>query len=70
MTGASVDHNAIVSNINRELSIQFKGRPCQVYASGMKVLIRSGNAGTRTWLRSAVSKSCWTVAAMSCSTPP
>jgi Uma2 family endonuclease len=45
MTGASVEHNAIVSNINRELSIQFKGRPCQVYANDMKVLIRSANAG-------------------------
>lgn len=45
MAGASLDHNAIVSNINRELSIQFKGRPCQVYANDMKVLIRSANAG-------------------------
>ena len=45
MTGASFDHNAIVSNINRELSIQFKGRPCQVYANDMKVLVRSANAG-------------------------
>jgi Uma2 family endonuclease len=44
-TGASAEHNAIVSNINRELSIQFKGRPCQVYANDMKVLIRSANAG-------------------------
>ena len=44
-TGASAEHNAIVSNINRELSTQFKGRACQVYANDMKVLIRSANAG-------------------------
>ncbi len=45
MTGASFKHNIIVMNIGRELSIQLKGRPCQVYANDMKVLIRSANAG-------------------------
>ncbi len=45
MAGASLEHNTIVSNLNRELSIQFKGRPCRVYANDMKVLIRSANAG-------------------------
>jgi Uma2 family endonuclease len=45
MTGASVEHNAIVINIARELSIQMKGRPCQVYASDMKVRIRLADAG-------------------------
>ena len=45
MTGASAEHNTIVMNIGRELSIQLKGRPCQVYANDMKVLIRSANAG-------------------------
>lgn len=45
MTGASLIHNAIVSNINREISIQLKGRPCQVYANDLKVLIRSADAG-------------------------
>lgn len=30
MTGASFDHSAIVMNIGRELSIQFKGRPSRV----------------------------------------
>ena len=44
MTGASLAHNAIVSNINREISIQLKKRPCQVYANDVKVLIRSANA--------------------------
>ena len=46
MTGASLAHNAIVTNITREISIQLKGRPCQVYANDLKVLIRSANAGT------------------------
>jgi len=44
MTGASLAHNAIVSNINREISIQLKSRPCQVYANDVKVLIRSADA--------------------------
>jgi Uma2 family endonuclease len=45
MTGGSLAHSAIASNINREISIQLKGRPCQVYASDVKVLIRAANAG-------------------------
>jgi Uma2 family endonuclease len=45
MTGASVEHNAIVVNIARELSIQMKGRPCQVYANDLKVRIRTADAG-------------------------
>jgi Uma2 family endonuclease len=46
MTGASLAHNAIVTNISAELRNQMKGRPCQVYANDVKVLIRSANAGT------------------------
>ncbi len=45
MTGASLAHNAIVTNISGELHSQMKGRPCQVYANNVKVLIRSANAG-------------------------
>lgn len=45
MTGASVEHNAIVVNIARELSIQMKGRPCQVYANDLKVRICPADAG-------------------------
>jgi len=45
MTGASVEHNAIVANIVRELGTQMKGRPCQVYANDLKVHIRSADAG-------------------------
>ncbi len=45
MTGGSLAHNAIVINISGELRNQMKGRPCQVYASDVKVLIRAANAG-------------------------
>lgn len=45
MTGASAAHNAIVVNIARELSIQMKGRPCQVYANDMKVRVHRADAG-------------------------
>jgi Uma2 family endonuclease len=44
MTGASAEHNAIVMNIGSELRAQMKGRPCQVYANDMKVLIQSADA--------------------------
>lgn len=45
MTGASVEHNAIVVNIASELRTQMKGRPCQVYANDLKVRIRPADAG-------------------------
>jgi Uma2 family endonuclease len=45
MTGASVEHNAIVVNIASELRAQMKGRPCQVYANDLKVRIRPADAG-------------------------
>jgi Uma2 family endonuclease len=45
MTGASLEHNTIVANIVGELRAQMKGRPCQVYANDMKVLIRAAGAG-------------------------
>jgi Uma2 family endonuclease len=46
MTGATEAHNVLVTNISGELHRQMKGRPCRVYASDMKVRIRSANAGT------------------------
>jgi Uma2 family endonuclease len=46
MTGASMGHNGIVANIVGELRAQMKGRPCQVYANDMKVLIRAADAAT------------------------
>lgn len=37
MAGASVRHNLIVVNLATELNIQMRGRPCQVYASDLRV---------------------------------
>lgn len=39
MTGASRKHNLITVNITRELSQQLRGRPCEAYASEMRVRI-------------------------------
>lgn len=39
MSGASEPHNMITTNLVRELSQQFKGRPCRVYASDMRVKV-------------------------------
>jgi Uma2 family endonuclease len=41
MTGASRKHNVIVFNISREISQQLKGRPCEGYASDMRVRVPS-----------------------------
>jgi Uma2 family endonuclease len=45
MSGGSAEHHAIISNINRELSYQSKGRPCQVYGQGMRLHIAAADAG-------------------------
>lgn len=39
MTGASREHNLIVTNLVRELSAQLKGRPCELYPNDMRVRI-------------------------------
>ncbi len=39
MTGASREHNLIVTNIVRELSQQLKGRPYELYPNDMRVRI-------------------------------
>ena len=41
MTGASRRHNLIAINIAREISQQLKGRPCEGYASDMRVRVPS-----------------------------
>jgi Uma2 family endonuclease len=41
MTGASRRHNLIAVNITREISQQLRGRPCEGYASDMRVRIQS-----------------------------
>jgi Uma2 family endonuclease len=39
MSGASEPHNQIVVNLIREISTQFRGRPCKVYTNDMRVRI-------------------------------
>ncbi|HET9984232.1 MAG TPA: Uma2 family endonuclease [Longimicrobiales bacterium] len=47
MTGASRAHNVITVNASRELSGQLGGRPCEVYASAMRVKV--GPTGLYTY---------------------
>ncbi|AUB81056.1 Uma2 family endonuclease [Candidatus Thiodictyon syntrophicum] len=46
MAGGTETHNLICGNVLRELGTRFKGRPCYVYTSDMKVRIESANLGT------------------------
>lgn len=46
MTGASRRHNLIAVNLTREISLQLKGRPCEEYASGMRVRVPSASLYT------------------------
>lgn len=45
MAGGTEAHNLIVANLVRELGNQFKGRPCRVYPSDMKVHIAADDVG-------------------------
>lgn len=45
MSGGTEQHNLIATNIVRELGNRFKGRPCYVYSSDMKVRLASGKVG-------------------------
>jgi Uma2 family endonuclease len=45
MAGGSEEHNLIIANVVRELGNQFKGRPCRVYPSDMKVHIAAADVG-------------------------
>jgi len=38
--GASREHNLIVGNLVRDVGIAFRGRPCEVYSSDMRVCVR------------------------------
>jgi Uma2 family endonuclease len=46
MSGASRRHNLIAVNLTREISLQLKDRPCEAYASGMRVRAASANQYT------------------------
>ena len=39
MTGASLGHNVIVAHLVAELDVQFRGRPCRVFASDLRVAV-------------------------------
>ncbi len=39
MTGASREHNVITLNLGRELSMQLRSRPCEVYVLEMRVKV-------------------------------
>lgn len=39
MTGASLGHNLIVSHLVAELDVQFRGRPCRVFANDLRVAV-------------------------------
>ena len=41
LAGASDEHNLIVANLVMVLGLQFKGRPCKVYANDMRVKVRA-----------------------------
>lgn len=41
MAGAHANHNRISSNVNAVLNVHLKGKPCQPYASDMKVKVGS-----------------------------
>lgn len=46
MAGASESHNLIVTNVAGELRAQFKGKPCRVYSSDMKVRIAADDVAS------------------------
>jgi Uma2 family endonuclease len=46
MAGGTEEHNLIVANVVREFGNQFKGRPCRVYPSDMKVHIATDDVAT------------------------
>ncbi|HSO84068.1 Uma2 family endonuclease [Thiocapsa sp.] len=45
MAGGSEAHNLIAGNVHGELRTCFKGGPCYVYTSDMKVRVESANLG-------------------------
>ncbi len=46
MTGASRNHNLISTNIVVSLGLQLRGRPCEVYASDMRVKVTAAGLYT------------------------
>jgi len=47
MAGATEVHNLLVANLLRDLGVQFRSRPCRVYANDLRV--RAGNSNLYTY---------------------
>jgi Uma2 family endonuclease len=47
MAGATEEHNVIAANVLAAIHLQFKGRPCKVYSSDMRVKVVA--TGLRTY---------------------
>ena len=45
MSGGNFEHNATTSNIVRDLGMQMKDRPFQVFSSGLELRFRDTEAG-------------------------
>jgi Uma2 family endonuclease len=45
MSGGTEAHNLICGNVLRDLGSRFKGRPCYVYTSDMRVRVAAGDLG-------------------------
>ena len=45
MSGDTFEHNAIISNIVRDLGTQLKGRSCRVFGSGLRLRVQAAEAG-------------------------
>lgn len=43
MSGAVLNHNRIAMNLSREISNQFKDRPCEIVGSAMKVRVEAAD---------------------------
>jgi Uma2 family endonuclease len=39
MAGASTEHNTIAVNLSREISLQFKNRPCRVFVGDLRLCV-------------------------------
>lgn len=47
MAGGSLDHNTIIGTLSREIGNHLKGKPCRVFAEGVKVKAPHKNGSSR-----------------------
>ena len=54
MAGASREHNLVVTNLVREVSLALRGLPCETYSNDMRVMVSPTRYTTRMlWLPAA-----------------